>query len=174
MAAFPVAEIPSPNFDHRPDGVVVDLVVIHAISLPPGEFGSGRVIDFFTNRLDPSLHPYFARIADLRVSSHYFIDRKGDVVRFVAESDRAWHAGVSVFEGRSNCNDFSLGIELEGDDFTPFTAIQYEILNRLLDDIRTRRPAITRRRIVGHCHIAPDRKTDPGPFFDWSRIGVDL
>ncbi len=174
MVALPVVEIPSPNFDRRPDGTVIDLVVIHAISLPPGEFGSGRVIDFFTNRLDISAHPYFSRIADLRVSSHYFIDRRGGLVRFVAEDDRAWHAGISRFEGRNNCNDFSLGIELEGDDFTPFAGVQYEVLNRLLDDICARRPAVTRRRIVGHCHIAPQRKTDPGPFFDWNRIGVEL
>jgi AmpD protein len=165
-----IVEIPSPNFDARPPGTVVDLVVIHAISLPPGEFLTGRVVDFFTNRLDPEAHPFFREIADLKVSSHYFIDRSGRIIRFVAESDRAWHAGVSRFRGRENCNDFSLGIELEGDDFTPFEKAQYRSLNLLLKDLAARYPALSRERIVGHADIAPGRKTDPGPFFDWTRI----
>ena len=161
-----IIDIPSPNFDDRPDREVISLVVIHAISLPPGEFGSGRVVDFFCARLPADEHPFFAEIAALKVSAHYFIDRQGMVVRFVPEGKRAWHAGVSHFTGRDNCNDFSLGIEMEGDDFQPFTDVQYERLNRLLAGIRRRHPQVTRERIVGHADIAPGRKTDPGPFFD--------
>jgi len=167
-----IIDIPSPHFDDRPDGMELSLVVIHAISLPPGEFGTGRVIDFFCNRLPVNEHPYFRTIAELKVSSHYFIDRQGVVVRFVPEAKRAWHAGVSRFADRDNCNDFSLGIELEGDDSQPFTAVQYEMLNQLLTDIRCRCPLITRERVVGHADIAPGRKTDPGPFFDWDRVRI--
>ncbi|MBN2808783.1 MAG: 1,6-anhydro-N-acetylmuramyl-L-alanine amidase AmpD [Deltaproteobacteria bacterium] len=174
MTNFTIIDIPSPNFDERPSGMVIDLVVIHAISLPPGKFGSGRVVDFFTNTLDPQVDPYFAEIAALKVSSHYFIDRQGKIIRFVPEAKRAWHAGVSRFQGRSNCNDFSLGIELEGDDFTEFSEIQYQRLSELLQLIKIRFPAVTSERIVGHCHIAPQRKSDPGPFFDWRRVGVEF
>ena len=165
-----IIDIPSPHYDDRPEGEVISLVVIHAISLPPGEFGSGRVIDFFCGRLPENEHPYFREIAALRVSSHYFIDRFGTIIRLVAEEKRAWHAGISYFAGRENCNDFSLGIELEGDDFQPFTKEQYESLNRLLADIYCRYPRVTPGRVVGHADIAPGRKTDPGPFFDWKRI----
>lgn len=145
-------------------------MVIHAISLPPGKFGTGRVVDFFTNVLDPKADPYFAAIATLRVSAHYFIERRGRLIRFVAEDMRAWHAGVSCFADRHNCNDFSLGIELEGDDIQPFTEPQYEVLIELLRDLRGRYPGLTADRIVGHCHIAPERKTDPGPHFAWERV----
>ncbi len=169
-----IIDIPSPNYDDRPSGVEIDLVVIHAISLPPGKFGSGRVVDFFTNTLNPNDDPYFAEIVKLKVSSHYFIERQGRVIRFVEDEKRAWHAGISQFQGRDNCNDFSLGIELEGDDFNCFSENQYQSLDKLLQIIRFRWPGVTRDRIVGHCHIAAQRKTDPGPFFDWRRIGVNI
>ncbi len=174
MSDFTIIDIPSPNFDSRPPGVTIDLVVIHAISLPPGKFGTGRVIDFFTNSLDSEEDPYFSEISGLRVSSHYFIERQGRVIRFVDDEKRAWHAGISRFQGRDNCNDFSLGIELEGDDFNCFTEVQYQRLNELLKSIKNRWPAVTGNRIVGHCHVAPQRKSDPGPFFDWKRIGVEI
>ena len=174
MSDLTIIDIPSPNYDCRPPGTTIDLVVIHAISLPPGKFGTGRVVDFFTNTLDPKDDPYFSDIAGLKVSSHYYIERQGRVIRFVADEKRAWHAGVSHFQGRDNCNDFSLGIELEGDDFNSFTEIQYQRLNGLLNLIKLRCPAVTRERIVGHCHIASQRKSDPGPFFAWNRIGVKV
>ncbi|MEA1923050.1 MAG: 1,6-anhydro-N-acetylmuramyl-L-alanine amidase AmpD [Pseudomonadota bacterium] len=171
MSNLTIIDIPSPNYDSRPPGTIIDLVVIHAISLPPGKFGTGQVIDLFTNSLDPDADPYFSKIAGLKVSSHYYIERQGRVVRFVADEKRAWHAGVSHFQGRDNCNDFSLGIELEGDDFTFFSEIQYQRLNELLNFIKFRWPAVTSDRIVGHCHVAAPRKSDPGPFFDWGRVG---
>ena len=167
-----IVELPSPNYNERPPGTVIDLVVIHAISLPPGEFGGGWVERFFCNRLPAAAHPYFAGIAELKVSAHYFIARDGRLVRFVPEEKRAWHAGVSSFAGRSNCNDFSLGIELEGCEQVPFTAAQYRVLELLLEDIRRRHPAVSPERIVGHSEIAPGRKTDPGPLFDWRRIEI--
>ena len=165
-----IIDVPSPNFDDRPGGVDISLVVIHAISLPPGEFGNGRVIDFFCNQLPVEEHPYYREIVGFRVSSHYFIDRQGVIIRCVAEEKRAWHAGISNFAGRSNCNDFSLGIELEGDDHHLFAAVQYERLNQLLADICRRHPQVTRERVVGHADIAPGRKTDPGPLFDWDKV----
>lgn len=165
-----IIDVSSPHYDDRPAGVEISLVVIHSISLPPGEFGNGRVIDFFRGCLPVNEHPYFQKIAALKVSTHYFIDRAGAVVRFVPEFKRAWHAGVSRFGGRENCNDFSLGIELEGDDSHPFTPVQYDMLNRLLADIGRRYHQVSRERIVGHADIAPGRKTDPGPFFDWDRV----
>ena len=172
MSNLTIIDIPSPNYDNRPPDTEIDLVVIHAISLPPGNFGTGKVIDFFTNSLDHEVDPYFKEIVALRVSSHYYIERQGRVIRFVADENRAWHAGVSHFQGRENCNDFSLSIELEGDDFNSFSEIQYQRLNELLNHIKVNYPKVTSDRIVGHCHIAPQRKSDPGPFFDWSRIGV--
>ena len=174
MPNLTIIDIPSPNYDDRPSGTAIDLVVIHAISLPPGKFGTGRVIDFFTNSLDPKDDPYFSEIAALKVSSHYFIDRQGQIIRFVADEKRAWHAGISRFGGRDNCNDFSLGIELEGDDSSAFSEIQYQRLKALLNLIKVRFPAVTGERIVGHCHIAPQRKSDPGPFFDWCKTGVEI
>ncbi len=160
-------KIPSPNHDVRPTGDSARLLVIHAISLPPGEFGSDAVIELFTNRLDPSAHPYFAAIVGRRVSAHFFIRRDGRLIQFVSCLERAWHAGVSCWQGRERCNDFSLGIELEGDDFTAFTAAQYAALDALIAALRQR---FQLEAIVGHADIAPGRKTDPGPFFDWSRI----
>jgi len=165
-----IIDVPSPNFDERPAGVVISLVVIHSISLPPGEFGNGRVTDFFCNRLPVNEHPFFREISGLKVSTHYFIDRQGAMIRFVAEEKRAWHAGVSRFAGRDNCNDFSLGIELEGDDFQSFANLQYESLNLLLKDIYHRHPQVNRDLVVGHADISPGRKTDPGPFFQWERV----
>lgn len=159
--------IPSPNCDARPAGERIRLIVIHAISLPPGEFGGEAVIDFFTNHLDPAAHAYFATIADRRVSAHFFVRRDGRLVQCVSCLDRAWHAGISCWFGRERCNDISLGIELEGDDFSPFAPAQYVTLNALIVALRERYPI---EACVGHADIAPGRKTDPGPWFDWSCI----
>ena len=158
----------SPNFNHRPAGQVVNLLVIHNISLPPKVFSGDAVEAFFQNRLHLTDHPYFARLASLRVSSHLFIRRDGSAQQFVALNQRAWHAGVSCFNQQSNCNDFSIGIELEGTDDLPFEAAQYATLVQLTQQIQGLFPLITQDRIVGHCDIAPGRKTDPGPYFDWS------
>ena len=160
---------PSPNADERPDRRVVDLLVIHNISLPPGVFGGGWIEDLFLNRLDPAAHPYFATVADLRVSAHLLVRRDGTPVQFVALDRRAWHAGESVFCGRERCNDFSIGIEMEGTDEAPFSETQYRTLIALTRVITAHYPSITPQRIVGHSDIAPDRKTDPGPLFDWPR-----
>jgi N-acetyl-anhydromuramoyl-L-alanine amidase len=164
------ARVESPNCDARPPGADIDLIVIHAISLPPGEFGGAHVHQLFCNRLDAAAHDYFREIAALRVSAHFFIDRDGAVTQFVDIRDRAWHAGVSCWEGRSACNDFSLGIELEGCDQTAFTEVQYDALFELIAELMAIFPAITPARIVGHCDIAPGRKTDPGPCFDWTLL----
>lgn len=162
-----IRQIPSPNFDRRPEGAAISLAVIHAISLPPGEFGGNAVVEFFTNRLNAAGHPYFRGIADRRVSAHFFIRRDGEVIQFVSCLERAWHAGVSCWQGRDRCNDFSLGIELEGDDDSPFTAEQYRSLKRLIAILPSRFPI---KAIVGHADIAPGRKTDPGAWFDWSQL----
>ncbi len=164
-----VQHCPSPNFNARPAGEV-SLLVIHNISLPPAQFKTGKVQAFFQNLLDVTEHPYFAGIADLRVSAHFLIERDGEVTQFVSCLDRAWHAGVSVFDGREGCNDFSLGIELEGTDEQPFTDAQYSALIELTRQLRSAYPAITPQRMCGHSDIAPGRKTDPGPFFDWPRF----
>lgn len=164
---------PSPNFNERPAGEV-SLLVIHNISLPPAQFKTGKVQAFFQNQLDTDEHPYFQQIADLRVSAHFLIERDGEVTQFVSCLDRAWHAGVSTFEGRETCNDFSLGIELEGTDDQPFTDAQYAALIRLTRQLQAAYPAITIARICGHSDIAPGRKTDPGPFFDWPRFKAAL
>ena len=158
---------PSPNFDARPAGQVVDMVVIHAISLPPEQFGGPGVEQLFSNALDPAEHPYYAEIAGLRVSAHFFIRRDGELLQFVSTRERAWHAGASHWRGRERCNDFSVGIELEGSDTQPFTPAQYAQLKALLKALRRRHPL---RDIVGHADIAPGRKTDPGPCFDWRRL----
>lgn len=160
---------PSPNFNARPAGEI-SLLVLHNISLPPGQFGTGQVEALFQNRLDPNAHPFFQSIADLRVSAHFLIDRQGQVTQFVSCLDRAWHAGVSRFGERENCNDFSLGIELEGTDHQAFTEAQYASLTFLVQQLQRVFPELTNERICGHSDIAPDRKTDPGPFFDWSRL----
>ena len=154
----------SPNHGVRPPDAVVSLVVLHNISLPPGEFAGDAVERFFLNNLDPQAHPYFQEIAGLQVSAHFFIRRHGKLIQFVACDDRAWHAGASAWQGRENCNDFSVGIELEGADDVPYTEAQYETLFELIDALRARYPIDA---IAGHCHVAPGRKTDPGPAFDW-------
>ena len=165
---------PSPNVDTRPEGTGVDLLVIHNISLPPGEFGGPWIDDLFLNRLDPAAHPYFAEIAGLRVSAHLLVRRDGRVTQFAALDRRAWHAGQSVFCGRERCNDFSIGIELEGSDDRDFSEAQYRGLAALTRIVRSHFPAITADRIVGHSDIAPGRKTDPGPHFDWDRYRMAL
>ncbi len=159
--------VPSPNFDQRPEGVSVDLIVIHSISLPPGQYGGPGIEQLFTNQLDPAAHPYYAQIAGLRVSSHFLIKRDGALLQFVPVAQRAWHAGVSNWQGRERCNDFSIGIELEGDDDTPFEPAQYLALQGLLKSLVDLWPI---KAITSHAHIAPVRKTDPGPCFDWSQV----
>lgn len=158
---------PSPNFGPRPEKANVSLLVVHNISLPPGQFGGDAIERFFCNQLDPSEHPYFQTIAAMKVSSHLLIRRDGTVVQFVSLLDRAWHAGRSCFQGEEECNDFSIGIELEGADDIPYTEAQYQALAGLSQLIMRSWPAITPDRITGHSDIAPGRKTDPGPAFDW-------
>ena len=159
--------VPSPNCDERPSGAAVSLIVIHAISLPPGEFGGDGIERLFTNRLDPAAHPYYSEIHDLRVSTHFLIRRSGTLVQFVPCDKRAWHAGLSSWRGRTRCNDFSIGIELEGCDSVAFEEAQYHVLTGLLDLLKRCYPLA---EIAGHADIAPGRKTDPGPQFDWKRI----
>ena len=163
--------LPSPNCDPRPAGEVVSLVVIHAISLPPGEFGGDAVARLFTNCLDADAHPYYREIHHLRLSAHFFIDRVGSITQFVPCGLRAWHAGVSSWRGRSRCNDFSIGIELEGCDDSAFTAAQYQALEPLLQALQRHYPITD---VVGHSDIAPGRKTDPGPHFDWQRLATSM
>ena len=163
-------QVRSPNCDERPAGTVIDLLVLHGISLPPGEYGGPYIESFFTNRLDVSRHPYFREIAALRVSAHLLLRRDGEVVQFVPCTRRAWHAGVSVFRGRERCNDFSIGIELEGTDTDPYADPQYARLAAVIRQLRLAYPAIAEDHIVGHSDIAPGRKTDPGPSFDWPRL----
>lgn len=165
---------PSPNQDERPPGSPVDLLVIHNISLPPGRFGGPWIDDLFLNRLEPRADPYFETICGLRVSSHLLIRRDGELVQYVPLDRRAWHAGASSFCGRCACNDFSIGIELEGSDEQDFTREQYDCLCTTTRIIQSRYPAITAERIVGHSDIAPGRKTDPGPCFEWSRYKTML
>ncbi len=162
--------VSSPNHDPRPDGVIIDLLVIHGISLPPGQFGGPGIDQLFTNTLDPDEHPFYRDIMDLRVAAHLLIRRDGELVQYVALDRRARHAGISCFQGRENCNDFSIGIELEGADDIPYCDAQYDSLNQVIKQLMIAYPAITPERIVGHCDIAPDRKTDPGPVFEWNRI----
>jgi N-acetyl-anhydromuramoyl-L-alanine amidase len=157
----------SPNCDERPPGVEVFLVILHCISLPPGEYGGDAIERLFTNRLDPAEHPYFREICELRVSSHYLIRRDGEVVQFVPVERRAWHAGASSWRGRCRCNDFSVGIELEGTEEEAFTDAQYRSLTGLIRDLRQKHPL---RDIAAHSEVAPGRKTDPGPRFDWARV----
>lgn len=164
-----VRVVPSPNHDARPEGAAIDMLVIHGISLPPGKFGGQYIDELFTNALKAEAHPYFVEIAGLTVSTHVMINRAGKITQYVPFQRRAWHAGKSEFRGRAGCNDFSIGIELEGCDDQPYTDSQYNTLAGLTRLLCRQWPAITRERIVGHCHIAPDRKTDPGPAFDWQR-----
>ncbi|GHD26108.1 1,6-anhydro-N-acetylmuramyl-L-alanine amidase AmpD [Parahalioglobus pacificus] len=163
-------QVPSPNYGPRPDGAAVDLLVVHNISLPPGEFGGGAIEQFFCNQLDCSAHPFFREIEGLEVSAHFLIQRTGELVQFVNTQERAWHAGVSSYQGRENCNDFSIGIELEGSDDVPYTDAQYEVLRQLTHALIDFHRDLTSERIVGHSDIAPGRKTDPGPAFDWRRF----
>ena len=162
---------PSPNCDARPADMPVRLAVVHAISLPPGEFGGPWISDLFLNRLDPVAHPYFAQIHQLRVSAHFLIRRDGALVQYVSCDQRAWHAGVSTWRACERCNDFSVGIELEGCDDLPFEDPQYRVLNALLAALHARYPI---EDVVGHSDIAPGRKTDPGPFFTWSEVQAPI
>lgn len=166
--------VASPNCDARPDAGDISLLVIHAISLPPGEFGGGWIERLFTNTLDSGAHPYFETLRDLKVSAHCVVDRAGAVTQYVPFDRRAWHAGESAFDGRSRCNDFSIGIELEGCDAQEFTEAQYVQLARVARALLRAYPKITPARIVGHSDIAPGRKTDPGPRFDWTGLLLRL
>lgn len=157
----------SPNFGPRPEGVPIDLALVHSISLPPGEYGSDAIERLFTNRLDWQAHPYYQQIAGLEVSAHFLIRRDGELLQFVSCDARAWHAGASSWRGRSDCNDFSIGIELEGLEGATFDAAQYAALADLVDALAARYPITA---VVGHEHVAPGRKHDPGAGFDWSRL----
>lgn len=161
----------SPNFDARPPGESISLLIIHAISLPPGEFGGDSIERLFLNSLDNEAHPYFATLRDLHVSAHFLIRRDGALVQFVSCLDRAWHAGVSLWQGRSRCNDFSIGIELEGCDDQAFEEAQYHRLSALVAALSRRYPI---KAAVGHADVAPGRKTDPGPCFEWHRLPENL
>ncbi len=164
-----VEHLPSENHNARPHAEI-SLLVIHNISLPPGQFGTGMVEALFTNQLPIDAHPYFTDLAGLKVSAHFFIKRDGAITQFVSCLDRAWHAGVSAFQGREACNDFSLGIELEGVDHQAYSEAQYQSLNQLANELTRHYPMITAERICGHSDIAPSRKTDPGPAFFWQRL----
>lgn len=165
----PAVQLFSPNYNERPDAEI-SLLVIHNISLPPGQFGGGHIGELFSNCLDPGAHPYFREVAGLEVSAHLLIDREGRVTQFVPFDKRAWHAGRSCYAGRENCNDFSIGIELEGTDDTPFSDRQYEVLSAVVSALLAHYPGLAPERITGHSDIAPGRKTDPGPRFDWERF----
>jgi N-acetyl-anhydromuramoyl-L-alanine amidase len=163
-------QVPSPNRDERPAGTRPDLIVVHGISLPPAEFGGPWIDRLFTNDLPANAHPYFAQVADRKVSSHLLIRRDGEIVQYVPFHLRAWHAGVSSYEGREKCNDFSIGIELEGVDDGAYEPIQYVVLAKVIVALCAAYPSLSMERIAGHEHIAPGRKTDPGPAFDWVRL----
>ncbi|NBQ68419.1 MAG: 1,6-anhydro-N-acetylmuramyl-L-alanine amidase AmpD [Nitrosomonadaceae bacterium] len=163
--------IASPNCDERPASTEISLLVIHNISLPPDKFGGDGVIELFTNQIDPQAHPYYQTLQGLKVSAHFFIRRDGAIIQFVPCMKRAWHAGISQWQGRERCNDFSIGIELEGSDTTPFTDAQYTALAALTKCLCDRYPI---KDIAGHSDIAPGRKTDPGPCFDWERYSGNL
>jgi len=167
-------QLTSPHFNHRPVDEEISLLVIHNISLPPGQFGGKYIEDFFVGQLDSSAHASFVDITNLRVSAHLLIKRDGEVIQFVNFNRRAWHAGVSSFSGRENCNDFSIGIELEGTDDITYTDFQYQQLTDISKQLISAYPNITKDRICGHSDIAPDRKTDPGESFDWSRFMQSL
>ena len=169
-----VRRVISPNCDERPQHLPVSLLVIHSISLPPGEYGGSGIDEFFCNRLDPDAHEYFSCIKDMRVSSHLLIRRDGELVQYVPFSKRAWHAGQSCFQGQEACNDFSIGIELEGQDDEAYTEAQYQQLAAAIYLLRSYYPAIDDQSIIGHSDIAPGRKTDPGPAFDWQHLHVLL
>ncbi|WGE58128.1 1,6-anhydro-N-acetylmuramyl-L-alanine amidase AmpD [Actinobacillus equuli] len=160
-------QVPSPHFNQRPKENDISLLVIHYISLPPEEFGNNFIDRFFQGNLDPTIHPYFEEIKDLRVSAHCLINRKGEITQYVNFNDMAWHAGLSEFNGRDKCNEYSIGIELEGSNNQPFTEQQYQSLASLTKEIMAIYPDITLDRIAGHNDIAPGRKIDPGQYFDW-------
>lgn len=165
---------PSPNYGPRPEGASISLLVVHNISLPPGQFGGPEIEHFFCNRLDHSAHPYFETIRGLEVSAHALIRRDGTVVQFVSLLERAWHAGRSCFQGEEECNDFSVGIELEGTDDIAYTPEQYQSLAEVARLVMSAWPEVTAERLTGHCDIAPGRKTDPGPAFDWAYLRTTL
>ncbi|WP_066922656.1 1,6-anhydro-N-acetylmuramyl-L-alanine amidase AmpD [Steroidobacter denitrificans] len=163
-------QVVSPNCDPRPDGALPELIVVHGISLPPGEYGGPWIDALFTNQLPPNAHPYFATVAGLKVSSHLLIRRDGLLVQYVPLHLRAWHAGESIYRGRPRCNDFSIGIELEGADEAAYEPVQYRILSAIVLAMCAAYASLSPRRIAGHCDIAPGRKSDPGPAFDWPRL----
>jgi AmpD protein len=167
-------QVSSPNFDDRPVDCCADLIIVHGISLPPGEFGGEWIDRLFTNTVDPEVHPYFREIVDLRVSSHLLIRRNGELVQYVSLAKRAWHAGVSCYREREQCNDYSIGIELEGTDEMPYTDEQYEELGTVVHALRTAIPSLAGAPVVGHCDVSSGRKTDPGPAFDWERLFAQL
>ena len=167
-------QVPSPNYDERPQGMQIEALIIHAISLPPCEFGDEYIEQFFCNRLPVDEHPYFREIAELRVSSHFLIKREGELLQFVSVNNRAWHAGVSCCMGREAVNDFSVGIELEGCDDEGFEELQYRTLHELTRTLVNSIPALAIDNIYGHSDISPGRKTDPGPGFDWERYRIAL
>jgi N-acetyl-anhydromuramoyl-L-alanine amidase len=162
-----VRQVHSPNCDERPANCEVDLVVMHGISLPPQQYGGAYIDQLFTNSLDPQEHPYFAEIIELRVSSNLLVDRAGEITQYVPFDSRAWHAGESEFQGRQTCNDFSIGIELEGCDEQAYEQVQYQVAATLVKLLMENWPGINKQRVVGHCDIAPGRKTDPGEAFKW-------
>lgn len=164
-----VRQVPVSRFNKRPSPLEISLIVVHCISLPPKQFGGPYVDDIFTGTLDPNAHPYFKDVATLEVSTHLFINRAGDITQYVSFLDRAWHAGRSSYNGHKECNDYSIGIELEGCDDSTYTNIQYERLNEVISLLKNTYPEIG-NNIAGHSDIAPGRKTDPGPFFDWARV----
>ena len=166
-----VRYVASPNCDERPAGCAIGLLVIHYISLPPGEFGGGDILEFFTNRLDPAAHPFYVAIAGLKVSAHFLVRRDGGLIQFVPCAKRAWHAGESSWKGRGRCNDYSIGVEVEGSGEVPFTGAQYRRLAELTRALTARYPIAD---IVGHSDVAPGRKSDPGPCFDWTRYRAML
>ena len=166
----PARQCLSPNRDLRPEGASLDMIVIHGISLPPGQFGGGEIEALFLNELDWDAHPYFGEIRGMEVSAHLLIRRDGELVQFVPLTERAWHAGESSFRGRACCNDFSVGIELEGEDETAYDERQYAVLPAVLRAVTAAYPEITAREIAGHCDVSPGRKSDPGPAFDWPRL----
>ncbi len=161
--------ITSPNCDARPDNVEMSLLVIHSISLPPNQFDGPYISQLFCNQLNPSDHPFFEEIKDLKVSAHLLIRRDGEMIQYVPFHKRAWHAGISEYNGQTNCNDFSIGIEMEGTDHEPYEAIQYQQLAKVTQQLMCVYPTLTQKNITGHCDIAPGRKTDPGIFFDWGK-----
>lgn len=163
-------QVPSPHCDERPEGTSVDLVVLHNISLPPGEYGGSWIDDLFCGCLDPDAHPYFREICQLKVSAHLLIQRNGEIIQYVPFHKRAWHAGESSYQGRESCNDFSIGIELEGSDDEPYSDEQYQRLSEVITTLCNSYPDINVQRLTGHSDIAPGRKSDPGPAFDWKRL----